>query len=175
MKSRYKEGNLARQLHRMPAINYPMPDIEREKKEAKKARAQRLQYNETVRQDYYSAGKIRAKLLRRLFSVFLVVVVAAGFIAWRSAKIAEMSFYNTGLKRQIGEYEKENSIVYDQLASKTSLQAIEERATTALGMQKASSDALVYLGESSRTLGVLSALSSAIDNSEIIEQWVLER
>lgn len=173
MKSRYDEGNLARQLHRhTSAINYPMPDIERVDK---KTKTQRDQHNEAVLNDYYSAGKMRAKLLRRLFSVFLIVLVAASFIAWRSAKIAEMSFYNTGLRRQIGEYKKESSIVYDQLSSKTSLQAIEERASATLGMQKASSDAMVHLEESNRTLGALSALGSANDNSEIIEQWVLGR
>jgi hypothetical protein len=114
-------------------------------------------------------------MARRLLMVFLAVVVAAVFITWRNAKIAEMSFYNTGLRRQIVEYEKENSLVYDQLASKTSLQAIEERALDALGMQKASSDAMVRLGDSNRVGGVFTALGSPMDDSEVIEQWVEER
>ena len=46
-----------------------MPDIEREKKEAKKARAQRLQYNETVRQDYYSAGRYVPSCFVGFFSI----------------------------------------------------------------------------------------------------------
>ncbi|NLZ66892.1 MAG: hypothetical protein GX910_04490 [Clostridiaceae bacterium] len=177
MSRRYEEGNLARPLeYYVPAISYPMPGIEQPDKEKKdKSRKKNLEYIEFNRRAYYSAGKLRAKMARRLLMVFLAVVVAAVFITWRNAKIAEMSFYNTGLRRQIVEYEKENSLVYDQLASKTSLQAIEERALDALGMQKASSDAMVRLGDSNRVGGVFTALGSPMDDSEVIEQWVEER
>ena len=78
-------------------------------------------------------------------TVFVLVALAAGFIVWRSAKITEMSFVNAGLRRQIAELDKENSLLQDKIAKKASLQTTRQEAAEQLGMQKATSDQIHYV------------------------------
>ncbi|MGI6157156.1 MAG: hypothetical protein ACOYH4_01570 [Saccharofermentanales bacterium] len=178
--SRRVDGNLARQMDVTP---YPMPDIEvaphpdeiaREKAEMRR----RLQRDAVIREEYKLAGKARAKTAVRLFAVVFAVAFAVGLIVWRSAKMTEMSFVNAGLKRQIGEYERQNSILHDRVSSQSSLIAVRESAASELGMQKATPGQIIYVPAAMAAndgTDLTSPLFSKDDSIAQIEQWVRGR
>ena len=56
-----------------------------------------------------------------------------------------MSFYNAGLKRQIKEIDKENSLLQDKILSKTSLYNLKDIASAELGLQKPGSEQIVHI------------------------------
>ncbi|NLA95471.1 MAG: hypothetical protein GX838_01315 [Clostridiaceae bacterium] len=142
--SYYDDGNLARQLAGPAPRLDPLPrprDLEAEKK----ARQAKLVREAAIRKQYKVAGRAHAKAVLHLITVFVLVGSVAGFIVWRSAKITEMSFVNAGLSRQIGELDRENSLLQDRIAKKASLQTTREQATEQLGMQKATSEQIHYV------------------------------
>ena len=69
----------------------------------------------------------------------------AGFVTWRRAKLTEMSFLNAGLQRQIGQLDKENSLIQDKITTKASMQTTREMAASRLGMQKVTSEQIRYV------------------------------
>ncbi|NLA71749.1 MAG: hypothetical protein GX850_04925 [Clostridiaceae bacterium] len=179
----YEDGNLARQFARpasyaLPQVDAPHPD-EREAK--KKARRETLRSEAAIREQYKIASRNRTRAAFRLFTVFIALTVAVGFVVWRSAKITEMSFVNAGLSRQISEFEKHNSLLQDRISAKSSLQVVRDNATNRLGMQKAASDQILLVPAAILRAGsdqdLLLEHNSpgkrfVNENVELIESWV---
>lgn len=142
--SYYSDGNLARQVVRPQP--YVLPEYDGREEERQRAeRQRRLQQEAAIRRQYKAAGRLHARTVTRLLLVFLLVGSVAGFVTWRSAKLTEMSFLNAGLQRQIGQLDKENSLIQDKITTKASMQTTREMAASRLGMQKVTSEQIRYV------------------------------
>ncbi len=180
--SYYQEGNLARQLD--SAISYPAPGVDLSPpglaEERKRLRREQLQQEAAIRRQYKMVGKVHAKTVVKLVTVFSLIAAVAGFSVWRSAKITEMSFLNAGLRRQINELEEQNILLEDRVSGKASLQVARQQAVEELGMQKATADQILHLPYASLQLGNkgyhdLQALLTEGECAALIEDWVLGR
>jgi len=145
----------------------------------KKARQAQLQRQAQIRRQYKAAGRAHARTLARLMVLFLVLASAATLVVWRSARIAEMSFVNAGLRRQIGELDKQNGLLQDQIAKKASLETTRAQAAERLGMQKANAGQVHYLSSIYYQRGGAAGGQVLLDGAgegrgwmAVIEDWV---
>ncbi len=175
--SYYQDGNLARKVavpYAVPKVRTTPPDV---KEAQKKARREQLQKEADIRSQYKAVGRTHARTVLRLVCLFMVLATAVGFIVLRNARITEMSFVNAGLKRQIGELDKQNGLIEDRVAAKASFQVTRDQAAEELGMQKASADQIRYISAAQLRLpasGELDteALLSDLECARTIENWV---
>ena len=143
-----QDGNLARVLnqpaipHELPEILLPNPDDSAAERERKQ---RRLKQEAHIRHQYNDLSRSRRKAVLRMLSIFLVLAGVVGFIVWRSAKVTEMSFLNAGLKRQITEFKKQNSLLQDKISGKSSLRMVKEAAANEYGLQKASPEQIIMI------------------------------
>ncbi|NMB29000.1 MAG: hypothetical protein GX991_02940 [Clostridiaceae bacterium] len=179
----YSDGNLAEKLNRqsvpreLPDVYIPQLD---EIDPDHGNREKRLVEKNNLRLQYKSLKRWRAKASLRLLSVLLVLVTAVGYIVWRGAKLTEMSFYNAGLKRQIKEIDKENSLLQDKILSKTSLYNLKDIASAELGLQKPGSEQIVHIPATvlmkpldDEVMNVMTRMP--MESIELIESWVRSR
>jgi hypothetical protein len=128
----YYDGNLA-EKHNRQSVPYELPDVyvpqldEIDPDHGKRER--RLVEKNNIRLQYKSLKRWRVRVSLRLLSVLLILATAVGYVVWRGAKLTEMSFYNAGLKRQIKEIDKENSLLQDKILNKTSLYDLKNIAS----------------------------------------------
>ncbi|HHW93613.1 MAG TPA: hypothetical protein GX734_03870 [Clostridiaceae bacterium] len=181
----YSDGNLAEQLSQQP-IPYELPDVyiphPDEVEEQKRRNRKRLEEVNHVRYQYKSITRSRARVSLRLLSVLLALATVVGYIVWRSAKVTEMSFYNAGLKRQIKELDKQNSLLQDKIFSKSSPLAVKDVATSELGLQKPSSEQILYVPAAILTPALSDEEAAevhqdntariSVENMKLIESWV---
>ncbi len=183
----YSDGNLAEQLARQPVPELPDINVPR-RDEIDPEHGKREKYlveNNEIRLQYKRHGRWRLKVSLRLLSILLVLSTAIGFIVWRGAKLTEMSFYNAGLKRQINELDKENSLLQDKILNKSSLYAVKDVATSELGLQKPGSDQIVYVpaailnpaieDDDADTASLNGTNRSPAESMKLIESWVRGR
>ncbi len=189
----YSDGNLAKTYYQqsipqeLPDVFAPYPDDDVEKnKENKRRRQNRLEQENEVRYRYKSVTRARTKISLRLLAVILALATVVGYIVWRSAKVTEMSFYNAGLKRQISELDKQNSLLQDKIFSKSSLNTVKDAASTELGLQKPGSDQIIYVPASilkpvisgeeiDAAAEEIRAARLPAENMKLIELWVRSR
>ncbi len=182
-----QEGNLATKAYQR-AIPYELPEIVPNPEEIealKRRKRQQLQQENAIRHQYKSVTHLRVKTTMRLLAVFLALASVIGFVVWRSAKVTEMSFFNAGLKRQINELVKQNSLLQDKISGKSSLQMVKDVATSQLGLQKAASDQIMYVpatilrsasnGDGSEISQDIQSIRLPAENMALIESWVRGR
>ncbi len=182
----YSDGNLAEKYYQQP-IPYELPDIYDPDKaeEEKKRRTNRLERDNELRYRYKSVTHARVRVSLRLLSIILALATVVGYIVWRSAKVTEMSFYNAGLKRQISELDKQNSLLQDKIFSKSSLNTVKEAASSELGLQKPGSDQIIYVpaailkpvisGEDADAAEQHHTARVPAESMKLIELWVRSR
>lgn len=184
----YSDGNLAKKLNQQ-SIPYELPDVYVPQLDEidpdYRNRERHLLENNKIRLQYKSLSRWRAKVAFQLFAVLLALAAAIGFIVWRGAKLTEMSFYNAGLKRQISELDKENSLLQDRILNKSSLYAVKDIAASELGLQKPGTDQIVHVpaailmstadGEETNTVQQHSTVRVLAESMALIESWVRSR
>ena len=179
----YYDGNLA-EKHNRQSVPYELPDVyvpqfdEIDPDHGKRER--RLVEKNNIRLQYKSLKRWRVRVSLRLLSVLLILATAVGYVVWRGAKLTEMSFYNAGLKRQIKEIDKENSLLQDKILNKTSLYDLKNIASTELGLQKPGSEQIVHVptavlvkSHDDEETNAMARLP--MESIELIESWFRSR